>query len=158
MKKLIIFSAALAQAMALYGCRKPVVETGARVELKYSLYSAGKFVEAKVVSCSYGSCGLPPALETELAGKTAGAVFKLHLPPEKAYPYQKELVHEVAMSLVPKDRKPVTGDKMEAATSDGKKLACVIKDTGRKHIVLDCNHPLAGKTLDYEAEIISVNK
>ena len=158
MKKLMLSSVALAQAFALCGCRKPVVEKGARVELKYSLSSSGKIAEEKTVSCVCGSCGLLPAFEAALAGKMAGDTFKLRLPPEKAYPYLREYVREVSTSLVPKERKPVIGDKMEATTGEGKKLSCVVKDTGRRQITIDCNHPLAGKTLDIEAEILSVGK
>jgi|GEM_PF-5804889 len=152
----------LAFAVSLAACQKPApakvaVQKGGKVSFSYVLTVEGKQAESKTLSCAQGSCGTVPALEEALVGKYEGDKFKVSVPAGKGIAHMKEYVREVSRTLLPSGKRPLIGSRLEATTTDGKKLACVVKDTSRKTIILDCNSPYAGKALDFEVEITGVN-
>ena len=104
----------------------------------------------------HGHKGMLAGLEEAMTGKVAGDTFSVTLPPEKAYGPRRE----GAQQRVPKKHiltkgKLVPGMIVDVNTKEGAQQAKVIK-VGLKNVDIDSNHPLAGKTLTFEVEVIEV--
>ncbi|MCW8884495.1 MAG: peptidylprolyl isomerase [Motiliproteus sp.] len=110
----------------------------------------------------HGHGGMLPGLEKAMAGKTAGESYEVTLSPEEAYgPIKSDATGRVPLKHVKlPGQKPVKGRlkpgaMVEINTKDGLRQARVIK-MGLKSVDIDTNHPLAGKTISFEIEIVEV--
>jgi FKBP-type peptidyl-prolyl cis-trans isomerase SlyD len=100
-----------------------------------------------------------PGLENALAGKKAGDSLKVTIPPEEAYgDYEPEGLQEVARSEFPADMELVAGGIVSATDEEGDEVDFLVKELRGDKVVVDFNHPLAGKTLHYEATVREVRK
>ena len=94
-----------------------------------------------------------------------GAVIgmKLHerkrfiVPPEEAYGNRNEyLIKKFTRDEMPPDTEPEKGKVITMYGMDGRKIPATVIDVTDKAVVVDLNHPLAGETLIYNAEIINI--
>ncbi len=111
---------------------------------------------ASPVVYMHGHSNIVPGLETQLAGKKSGDKLTAVVPPEQGY----GLRNENAIQRVPlkhlATRGPIEpGQMVVVNTLDGGRQSRVIK-VGHFNADLDLNHPLAGKTLTFEIEIVDV--
>jgi FKBP-type peptidyl-prolyl cis-trans isomerase SlyD len=131
------------------------------VSINYELFdSEGNLVEKTnkepFIYLHGGYNGIFPLVEETLENKEAGEVCRIKLEPNEAFgPYDKELVRVEPRYLFPQN--VAVGMQFEGATEDGKdhrvfRVTQVIDDK----IVVDGNHPLAGKTLDFSCTIKEV--
>jgi FKBP-type peptidyl-prolyl cis-trans isomerase SlyD len=112
--------------------------------------------DEKPTSYLHGHNGIIAGLETELAGKEAGDIVDVILAPEQAYGLQKEdRVQRVPMKHLVYKGKLRTGMSAQLNTSEGRHPVTVVK-AGRHSADVDTNHPLAGKTLAFNVEIVEV--
>ena len=104
----------------------------------------------------HGRDGILPALESQLADKAAGDVIQAILPPEDAYgTKQEERVTRVPVKHLIYKGKLRPGMTVHLNTSKGRQPVTIAK-AGRHSADIDTNHPLAGKTLQFDIEIIEV--
>lgn len=108
----------------------------------------------------HGHGGLLAALEKALEGRSAGDSFAVTLTPEEAYGRRDEN----ARQRIPKSH--VVGGKgavfrpgmaVRVNTAGGPRAATVVK-VGLKMLDVDTNHPLAGRTLHFDIEVVSVRE
>lgn len=98
-----------------------------------------------------------PGLEKALEGKKAGDSFKATIPPEDAYgDYEPEGVEEVPRDEFPADLPLEAGGIVSATDEEGDDVDFLVKEIREKTVVVDFNHPLAGKTLHYEVTVREV--
>jgi len=101
-----------------------------------------------------GQNRFPAAFEKQLIGLKAGDRKDIRLTPDQAYgPVREDLIKRIPISEVPpsiplKEGMLLRGKKGERPI----RVAKVLEDS----VVLDENHPFAGKTLDYHVEITDV--
>jgi len=104
----------------------------------------------------HGHGNLVPGLERELTGKGLGDKLRVKLSPAEGYgEHVQELVQQVprrALKGVPSVR---VGMRLQAQTVHGMRAVTVSRINGDL-VTLDGNHPLAGKTLDFEIEVAEV--
>lgn len=104
----------------------------------------------------HGHRGMLPGLEEALEGKQAGDNLSVTLSPEKAYGKRREGAQQrVARKHVLTKGKLKPGMVVQIRTDHGPQEATVIK-MGLKNVDVDSNHPLAGKTLTFEVDIVDV--
>ncbi|MEW6054470.1 MAG: peptidylprolyl isomerase [Nitrospirota bacterium] len=98
-----------------------------------------------------------PGFETEVIGMSLGEKKSFKVPVEDAYgEYYKELVTEVDKKEFPDDFQFEAGQHLEFPGTDGQVgLATVLKVTDTT-VIFDRNHPLAGKELFMDIEILEV--
>jgi|UPI000373E9AB FKBP-type peptidyl-prolyl cis-trans isomerase SlyD len=104
----------------------------------------------------HGTESLVPGLEKELEGKTIGDALTVSLSPEDAYgPRIDELQQQVERALFQFDGDIEVGMRFEAQAEHGVELVTVVAvdDT---HITIDANHPLAGETLNFDVEVMTI--
>ena len=92
-------------------------------------------------------------LEKELEGKKAGDKFAAVIPPAEAYgEYSEQLKVSVPRSQFDTDVEIEVGMQFQA----GMGQIVTVKEVKENEIVIDANHPLAGETLYFDVEIVSV--
>lgn len=138
-----------------------VVGSGRKVSIEFTLSAdAGKVTESNVgkkpLAYQHGSGQMPPALEAELVGLAAGASKEVDLTAEQGYgPVRQELFHTVDAASIPEDARSV-GSVVIAQSQAGEKRPVRVHEVKGDKIVLDMNHPLAGKKLHFAIKILSV--
>ena len=100
---------------------------------------------------------LLPAFEAAITGMRAGESRTVTIPFIDAYgPYQPELVMEVDRSELPAGTQPAVGLQLQAASQSGSPIVMVISEVTESTVTLDANHPLAGRDLTFEIELVAV--
>jgi peptidylprolyl isomerase len=90
--------------------------------------------------------------ELELGEKTTTVI-----PAVQAYgPWQEEAMVTVARGDLPPDLEPEVGQQLQVQPEGGQPLTVRIVQVNDTQVTLDANHPLAGKDLAFEIELIAV--
>ena len=98
-----------------------------------------------------------PGLERALEGKTVGERIQVTVKPEDAYgAYDENGVEEVPRDQLPADLELEVGGIITATDDDGDEVEFIIKDLRDGTVVVDFNHPMAGKTLHFDVTIKEV--
>lgn len=97
-----------------------------------------------------------PGLENALEGKSSGDRLTVQIPPEEGFgPRQDSLTQVISRDLFKDVAEPHVGMQFEARTNSGKQLLTVVGVEG-KDVTIDANHPLAGKTLNFDVTVREV--
>ena len=79
------------------------------------------------------------------------------IPCDDAYgAHNPEGRHEFPRSSVPEDTPLEIGTRLQMSTPDGRAVMVVVVEVGDETIILDANHPLAGKDLTFDIELVSI--
>jgi len=106
----------------------------------------------------HGQGSLLQGLETALAGKAAGEKFSVTLPPEQAFGEIRENSEtRVPISQLQGAKKWQAGMTAVIHTQQGHQQVTVLK-VGHTMATVDTNHPMAGKTLIFDIEIVEVRQ
>ena len=138
-----------------------VVSKGKQVSLEYTLKVDDKNVlETNVgkepMTYTHGQEEIVPGLEKALEGLAVGATKHVKVKPADAYgEIDTKAYHEVKKSQVPEKAWKV-GAELEAKGQDGQSLFPRVKEVKADTIVLDFNHPLAGKTLYFDVKVLKI--
>ena len=71
-------------------------------------------------------------------------------------PYRKELVFRVERSRVPVKMTPELGKRLTVQFSNGSKKGASIIDVSDSHVIVNANHPLAGKDLTFHIRLVEI--
>lgn len=106
-----------------------------------------------------GNSQILPKLEDKINGMIIGSKDNIKLDPVEAYgDYKDEAVQKVNKSNFPNDAKLEEGMSFMANTPDGKQMPFVIKNIEGEDITVDFNHPLAGRSLEFDVELVDVRE
>lgn len=106
----------------------------------------------------HGYGNILPALEEAMLDREVGDVFSAELTAEKAYGLRRDNWEQrVPIKHLLGNKKPKMGQVVHINTDQGQKQATVIK-VGLKNVDVDANHPLAGKSIQFDIEILSVRE
>lgn len=95
--------------------------------------------------------------EEALLGMSEGESREVELPPDKAYGERSdELVISVDRDELPEDLDPEVGQTLAVDTGDEEEMAAWVAEVGEDAITVDLNHPLAGRTLAFEVELVEL--
>ena len=98
-----------------------------------------------------------PGFEQAVVGMNPGESKTTKVPVDQAYgPHQKEMVLEVDRKQFPADLKPEVGQEYQIPQAQGRPTVVTITDVSESKIVLDANHPLAGKDLIFDVQLLEV--
>lgn len=114
-------------------------------------------VEGQPLEFICGRGDVVPGLERELIGMLAGQKKSFTIAPEDAYGiHDPGLVRDLPRAGFPSDRKLEEGQCFSYRSKQGAELRYRVVEVGDDTIVADFNHPLAGKTLKCDVEIVQV--
>jgi len=104
----------------------------------------------------HGSGNIIPGLEEALAGKHAGDSVKVSVPPEKGYGLRNEtLSHKVPRKMFDAKNEIKPGMRFHAEAEHGEHTVTVTA-VDSEHVTVDANHPLAGKTLNFDVSVLKI--
>lgn len=139
----------------------PAIENGAKVQLEYTLKDDGGEVldsnkGREPLTFTQGQKQIIPGLEQALSGMHAGEEKKVTIKPVDAYgEVNPSAVTEVPKEMLPPDALKV-GTQLVAQSQAGDRRIVRIKEVREKTVVIDLNHPLAGKTLFFDVKVLGV--
>lgn len=111
----------------------------------------------EAMSLEVGTGQLIPGFEAALPGMKVGEVKNIKLEPVDAYgDVNPEAFETVPHSSFPKDFEFEVGAMVRGQNAMGREIIAKIDSVKDDAIVLNFNHPLAGKTLNFEIELLSV--
>jgi FKBP-type peptidyl-prolyl cis-trans isomerase SlyD len=142
------------------------IEKGSVVSLQYKLH----FGDGNVVDASeagdplvymHGESQIVPGLERELEGLEKGAARQVTVAPADGYgEVNLEGVQRVPIAAFPEGFQPQEGQELVAQGPDGNPLPFVVRAVEKSLqgdvVVVDFNHPLAGKTLHFDVTVEDV--
>jgi|SRR5690554_2847313 len=104
-----------------------------------------------------GAGQLIPGFEKAVTGLSAGDRTTALIPSDEAYgPHRPEGLIQVPRANIAAEIKPEVGQQLQMQTHDGRPVPVVVVSVDDANITVDANHPLAGKDLTFEIEIVSV--
>ena len=132
------------------------------ISLHYTLTVDGEKVESSLdrneplwVLLGHGQ--LIPGLEKALDGHEAGAQLQVEVAPEEGYGVRQEgQIQRVPKKYFQNGQKLKAGDTTVLALKQGGHRVVVVHKVGMSAVDVDLNHPMAGKTLNFEVSINEV--
>ena len=136
-----------------------MITEGMTVTVNYT----GKIEDGQVFDTTQGRdpftfiLGVDPLIEgfqEAIAGRQIGANFTVNIPVEKAYgPVEQNKIVSIPKSEMPGE---VEVDQiLVAKAANDQEARIIVKEVHEDHVVIDGNHPLAGKDLIFEIEIVN---
>jgi FKBP-type peptidyl-prolyl cis-trans isomerase SlyD len=104
-----------------------------------------------------GHGGIIPGLESAMKDRQAGEKFEVTVGPEQAYGERRENLTQRVPRKHFKNTKLAPGMQVVLPTAQGPRPMTVRK-VGISVVDVDLNHPMAGKTLSFDVEIIDVRE
>ncbi len=137
------------------------VKAGRKVTLNYVLSVDGKIINSSVkkqpLQYIHGTQSILPALAKQLEGLHVGDEKSITLEPKDAFGIvDPSAYQEIPKSSLPKNLLPKMGMVLEMKGSDGRAYPAIIAQVRKDTIILDFNHPLAGKRLNYLVKILAI--
>ena len=105
-----------------------------------------------------GEGQLIQGFEEAVIGMEPGESSVTNVPAEKAYgPHHDELTLEVNRDQLPPSIDPQIGQQLQLQKESGGAINVLITDVTEESVKLDANHPLAGKELTFEIELMEIS-
>ena len=103
-----------------------------------------------------GAGEMLPAMEKLLVGLVPGSRHIFELEPENAFgPHRAELIERVKREHMP-DEDIEAMSIMEFTAPDGSRYSGLVREIDDQSALIDFNHPLAGKHIHFEVEVIGI--
>ncbi len=97
-----------------------------------------------------------PGFENAVIGMMPGEKKTQRIPAAEAYGQRREdMLLEVEREQLPDEISPEVGMQLQMTTTDGRQVPVKITEVSESSIRLDANHPLAGKDLVFDLELVS---
>ena len=98
-----------------------------------------------------------PGFEQAVIGMNPGESKTTNVSMDEAYgPHRKENLLEVNREHFPAHTEPKVGQQFQIPQQNGRKLIVTVADISESSITLDANHPLAGKDLTFDIELVEI--
>ena len=140
-----------------------MIEKGKKVKIHYK----GTLTDGNVFDSSEGRDPLEfemgagnviPGFEKGVANMKVGEKKTIHIPYAEAYgKRQNEMKMKVERTQLPPDLTPKNGMELQMQTPEGQTIPVKIVEVTDETVTIDANHPLAGRDLTFELELIEIN-
>jgi peptidylprolyl isomerase len=138
----------------------------AKVDDTVKVHYTGKFEDGTVFDSSIerdpleftlGKKMVIPGFEAAATGMSPGETKTIKIPAEEAYgPRHEEMVMEVARASMPPEIQPEVGQILQIGQSQDQMLQVMVAEVTEESVILDANHPLAGRDLVFEIELVEI--
>lgn len=105
----------------------------------------------------HGADNIIPGLERALTGMRVGERKAVEVSPEDGYGiYDPEDIQEIGREMLPADMPLEIGTPLVISDEDGNVMEAIISGVSPRTITIDFNHPLAGKALFFNVEVLGI--
>ena len=140
------------------------VKKGDKVKVEYT----GKFEDGTVFDSSekhgqpmefeVGAGKVIKGFDDALLGMKEGDSKDVTIKPEEGYgEHRAELIQAVPRDQLPKDQEPKKGMILMMKMQTGQQFPAQIVEVSDSEVKIDLNHPLAGKTLNFNLKVVGIN-
>jgi len=138
-----------------------VVAEGKTVTVNYTLKVDGKVLDSskgkQPIQFTAGNHQMIVGFEKAVMGMKVGEKKSFKVSPEEGYGKKNPKARQnIPKSQLPPDIKPAPGMLLRAQDKDGRSRTVSIVEVKKDAVVIDFNHPLAGKTLNFDVEIVAI--
>lgn len=113
--------------------------------------------EASPLEFKIGEGRIIPGFEEAVVGMEPGDSKQVTISSDQAYgPRREELTQEVERTMLPDDLEVQPGMQLQASGPGQQPLVVTVSEVKEGSVVLDANHPLAGKDLTFDIELVEV--
>ena len=138
-------------------------KSGDKVVVHYS----GSLEDGTIFSSTYeedepfeftiGEKNVLPSFQDAVIGMSEGETKTIAVPPEDGYgEHKKEFVLKMERAQAPSDLELEPGKRLQIHLTDGTTRVVTVLAITEDSIILDANDPLAGKTLQFEIELVEI--
>ncbi len=104
-----------------------------------------------------GSGQIIPGLDTAMPGMAVGETKRVEVPAEQAYGEPNaDALQAVPRSEIPADIPLDIGTQLQVQTPSGQVMPVTVAEVTEEQVTLDANHPLAGKDLTFDIELVEI--
>lgn len=104
-----------------------------------------------------GSGMVIPGFDEGVTGMAVGEKRTVTIPADQAYgAVQEEMILDFPRTQFPPDMTPEVGMQLSMSNNQGQQFPVTIVDVKEDVVVLDANHPLAGKDLTFALELVDI--
>ncbi|MGR3794334.1 FKBP-type peptidyl-prolyl cis-trans isomerase [Vannielia sp. SX4] len=104
-----------------------------------------------------GSGQIIPGLDAGVTGMEVGEKRSVQIEPAQAYgEHDASRVQAVERAAFPDDIPTDPGTQLQVQTAQGQVMPVTVVAANDEHVMLDTNHPLAGKTLTFDVELVEI--
>lgn len=137
------------------------IANGKQVAFEYTLTVDGKVIDSSKgkapLTYTHGQGNMLPGLAKQLEGLRVGEEKTIVLPPEEAYgAVDPTAVREVPKASLPPTITPEVGMNLKTSDPEGREYVVRVAEVKKDSVMVDFNHPLAGKTLNFQVKVLSI--
>ncbi len=115
--------------------------------------------ESRPLQFIVGKNEVVKGFEQAVVGMVSGEKRTVTVPASEAYgPVNAEQIEEIDLSVLPEDMEVELGSKLEVTRPDGSIFYVAVVGLTEDTVTLDANHPLAGKDLTFDIEMLEVTQ
>jgi peptidylprolyl isomerase len=135
---------------------------GQTVRIHYTVkLESGTLVDTSVerdpMEFELGSGRVMTGLDSAVQGMTVGESKTVTLQADEAFgPHREQLVVSVPNNELPDKLQPSVGMQLESRAPDGKITKLTVTEVADNFVTLDANHPLAGKALQFDIQLVEI--
>ena len=131
------------------------------ISLEYTLTVDGAVVDSTEGKAPFhytqGKHQAIPGFEKQVEGLHVGDSKEFTVAPEEGYgPIDPAAVVEVSKQQLPTEVTPTAGMKLRGLNQEGRSFQATVKEVKDQSVILDLNHPLAGKTLAFKVKVLDI--
>ena len=151
----LIFNPAIAKG------EEQMISEGKVVQFDYTLTVDGQVVDStqgkEPLEYTHGQKMIISGLEDELSGMKAGDKKKVVVAAGEAYgQVNQEAILEIPKANLGEGLEPKVGMVLQMSGPQGQKIPGIVREVKDDVLLVDFNHPLAGKDLTFDVEIVAV--
>ncbi len=114
-------------------------------------------VDREPLEFEVGAGHMIPGFDTAVLGMKPGEKKSIHIPSDEAYgPRRDDMMVTIKKEEFPENVDPKIGQQLQVKRENGHIFNVVVVDVSGADVTLDANHPLAGKDLIFDIELVEI--
>ena len=98
-----------------------------------------------------------PGFDAGVVGMTVGETKTINIPATEAYGERvTEAVQQIPKTSFPENFQFIVGQQVQGTGPNGENVTATVLTESDNEVTLDFNHPLAGKNLNFEVELVEI--
>lgn len=114
-------------------------------------------VDREPIEFTLGESQVIPGFEQAVLGMDLGETKSSTIPAEEAYgPYLPERLLAVSRAQFPPHIQPHVGQRLQVNQGDQSTMSVTVAEVSDDQVILDANHPLAGRDLTFDIQLMEI--